>query len=256
MNGKINWDRPVEWSTGERTFKLALDMVSACREWLDLTGDGSVAVDQQTGQILGCEEDGLPFVRNVRELNINTIGEVFLGNDHVGGSINVSDNPSEEEIERRFQQQLLDGGLTADQLATVNKVWEAQKLNDSRIRAAYFGGRLVVESEFIAFSDNTEMWNRIAASAAAIDAKVDEMCEFPHLDHYCPGPNSKPRPDARPSPERAGWFIGPDHGRMERQVALQLFLDDDFTPEQLTEARQKLSDATDTIWSDAGMALL
>lgn len=259
MSGKIDWSRAVEWSTGESATKDGYNYVSSCRKWTDLTGDATVAIDTQTGQILGCEEEDLPFVRNVAlsgALCINSLGEVLVGDDYIGGSINVSDNPSEEEIARRFRQQLVDGGLTDDQVAIVDKIWDAQKLNDSRIRLAYFGGRPVVESEFIAFSDDTEMWDRINSVAVTIDARVDDVCEFPHLDHYCPGPNCEPRPGALPSPERNGWFVGPNHGRMERQVALQLYLTDDFTAEQHDVARRKLSDATDAIWSDAGVALL
>lgn len=67
----INWNKPVEWSTGEATSMHrelgggSTRWVNACDDWRDLTGDAGVAVDVHTGKILGCEDENMPFVRNV-----------------------------------------------------------------------------------------------------------------------------------------------------------------------------------------------
>src|SRR3546814_9309616 len=58
-------------------------------------------------------------------------------NVDVGGTINVSDNPTPEEMVRRHIQQLVDGGLSFDHIRLVQKVWAAQNNNTSRIRLAY-----------------------------------------------------------------------------------------------------------------------
>jgi hypothetical protein len=68
----IDWDEPIEWSTGEEAGFAPYDdhmpghHVTACRAWIDVTGDNYVAVDDD-GEILGCEDEGYPIIRNVVE---------------------------------------------------------------------------------------------------------------------------------------------------------------------------------------------
>jgi hypothetical protein len=69
----IDWDRPVQWSTGEEITFAPYDSpsnghrdVSASAEWTKVTGDNYVAVNPD-GTILGCEGDGYPTVVNVPE---------------------------------------------------------------------------------------------------------------------------------------------------------------------------------------------
>src|SRR3546814_20504837 len=70
----------------------------------------------------------------------------------------------------------------------------------------------------------------------------------PRVEHYSPGPNRMPSPGSKPDPERPNFYFGADHGRMERQVAVQLSLTDDFTPDQIANAHKVLSDATENVW--------
>lgn len=69
LNLEVLWDRPIEWSTGEEASFAPYDdqmpnhHVTSCREWLSDTGDSHVAVDDD-GQILGCEDEGYPVIRN------------------------------------------------------------------------------------------------------------------------------------------------------------------------------------------------
>lgn len=68
---EVDWDRPVQWSTGEEiTFAPYDDSmpnhhVSACAEWTKVTGDSFVAVDDD-GLIMGCEDELYPTVVNVK----------------------------------------------------------------------------------------------------------------------------------------------------------------------------------------------
>jgi hypothetical protein len=60
-------------SNGQRAFFAPYDSghlaphrdVTACQEWVNVTGDSQVAVDTKTGQIVGCEDEGYPHIRNV-----------------------------------------------------------------------------------------------------------------------------------------------------------------------------------------------
>src|SRR3546814_11070076 len=80
----------------------------------------------------------------------------------------------------------------------------AQNNNTSRIRLAYFGGRPVVETEFAAFVDQTDLWSKIETAAAEIGAVVDVMDTRPRVEHYSPGPNRMPSPGSKPDPEQIG----------------------------------------------------
>src|SRR3546814_15726177 len=78
----------------------------------------------------------------------------------------------------------------------------------------------------------------------------------PRVEHYSPGPNRMPSPGSKPDPERPNFYFGADHGRMERQVAVQISLTDDFTPDQIANAHKVLRDATEKVWPLAGLEIL
>src|SRR3546814_5952579 len=50
LPSKIDWNRPIEWSSGEIATRDGFDAVSACAEWKNHTGDATVSVDDQTGR--------------------------------------------------------------------------------------------------------------------------------------------------------------------------------------------------------------
>src|SRR3546814_14912273 len=118
LPSKIDWNRPIEWSSGEIATRDGFDAVSACAEWKNHTGDATVSVDDQTGRILGCEEEDYPHIRNiplVGELGVNSIGEVWVKTEHdtvdVGGPYNVSDHPTPQEMARQHIPQPVTGRL-------------------------------------------------------------------------------------------------------------------------------------------------
>src|SRR3546814_16825960 len=94
--------------------------------------------------------------------------------------------------------------------------------NTSRIRLAYFGGRPVVETEFAAFVDQTDLWSKIETAAAEIGAVVDVMDTRPRVEHYSPGPNRMPPPGSTPAPARPNISFRADHGPLKSQTAVQL----------------------------------
>jgi hypothetical protein len=69
----INWRGDLEWSDGIRLYFAPYDEghlaktrhVSSPVGWHARTGDTYVAVDANTGLILGCEDEDYPHVRNV-----------------------------------------------------------------------------------------------------------------------------------------------------------------------------------------------
>src|SRR3546814_16468765 len=63
LPSKIDWNRPIEWSSGEIATRDGFDAVSACAEWKNHTGDATVSVDDQTGRILGCAEEDYTTLR-------------------------------------------------------------------------------------------------------------------------------------------------------------------------------------------------
>lgn len=71
----INWRKPIEWSTGAaatvgelQESGVSYKAVSPCAEWTQITGGrDNIAVDSETGCVLGCEDD-YPFIRNVDAL--------------------------------------------------------------------------------------------------------------------------------------------------------------------------------------------
>src|SRR3546814_10765264 len=81
-------------------------------------------------------------------------------------------------------------------------------------------------SSDLAFVDQTDLWSKIETAAAEIGAVVDVMDTRPRVEHYSPGPNRMPSPGSKPDPERPNFYFGADHGRMERQVAVQISLTD------------------------------
>jgi hypothetical protein len=61
----IDWEKPIAWSTGEPA-NISGDWgsrgpvnyeVTACKEWVDATGDQYVFVAAEHGCILGCEHE-------------------------------------------------------------------------------------------------------------------------------------------------------------------------------------------------------
>ena len=70
----IDWAKPLEWSSGERTGLSGRWMdtvtsreVQSCAEFYRVTQDEFVSVDAGTGRILGCEDEDYPRVRNRKQ---------------------------------------------------------------------------------------------------------------------------------------------------------------------------------------------
>jgi len=163
-------------------------------------------------------------------IHINSLGEVHVKRngtwDYLAGSVDVSDNPTQEEIDRRFAQQLSLGGLSPSDIETVQKVWACQEINDARCRLYYateIGAS--VETEFAAFADEAEFWADLNELAERHDLHIEEM------------------------------FEGDQDGRIERQVALQKHLQD-FDLDRVRAEKFKLEVLTQSLWDKQGVGVL
>lgn len=72
---------------------------------------------------------------------------------------------------------------------------------------------IVVVTEFQAFVDQTDFWDRLKERAVQLHARIWIMREEPHMNQF------KRR-------DQMEWQYGPDHGRLERQVELSWQIQD------------------------------
>ena len=154
------------------------------------------------------------------DLTINSLGEVLNGHNYIGYT-SSSNELGEAEIELWFRHKMIDAGLDGVAIALVEHVWALQELNDARFRLWFGSGMLRLDTEFCGFVDQTDLWSEIDDVARRLSLKVEVLHETPCLDHYSPRDGQPSDPADRPNPDKPGWFFGKDHGRLERQVALQ-----------------------------------
>lgn len=163
-------------------------------------------------------------------IHINSLGEVSVKRDGtwdmIAGSISIADDPSQEEIDRRWAEQLTAGGLSEAEAATVQKVWACQEVNDARCRV-YYGTEIgaSVETEFWNFADEAAFWDELNALAQRHGLHVEEIYE------------------------------GDRDGRIERQVALQKHLPE-FDLDRVRAEKFKLEVLTQSLWDKQGVGVL
>lgn len=115
----------------------------------------------------------------------------------------------------------------------------------------------VLVTEFQAFCDNDEMWAAVLACKEKTGAHLWVMRENPYQDKHYPG-RAGDRETTEPAPNRgdnAKWFVGPDHGRTERQVELSWRIDG-MTPDEVTALIERLNAETEVIWPKAGVGVV
>lgn len=135
-------------------------------------------------------------------------------------------------------------------------------LDDSRFRFYAAGNgtrfRIWTATEFIYFDDDKEARKAIRAAAKEAGCRVEAMSTRPHLDKYgSENPEPKEGYTLAEKDERGlQWFYGPNHGRMETQVAFNVTLQ---KPETVAEGRRvlrELKKATNGIWRQYGVAVI
>ncbi len=204
-----------------------------------------------------------PFAKKsdlkTEDIIINSLGEVFIaGNEDLSvGSVNISDDPSPQEIAKRFRRQLVDIGLDGEQIALVEKVWKLQEINDGTSRLWLSKGMGRIDTEFSAFKDETGFWNTLEKTAKDIGAEVAELYEGGHVDSYMPNDGKPTKEGDRPNPDRPGWFVGKNHGRIERQVALQATIPHHcLTQETVRAVKKALERGMRHLWAHAGVGVM
>jgi hypothetical protein len=127
----------------------------------------------------------------------------------------------------------------------VFKVWELQKLNDAFCRVWGEHGRIWASVEFNNFHDKETIawWRSLDKQVAKFADRQFLMGRFPHSDKKMPKGSKK-------------WITGPNHGRMEKQVAveMELFMGDTLT--QVRAKRKYLMRFFKKFWKEKGVNVI
>jgi len=197
----------------------------------------------------------------MRSIAINSLGEMFLNKQVVGGTVCLNDIglPKKVVTSRRKDHQAkvakavaqaidrqIDASFTLAESYLVRSVLEKQAVNDSRFRvyACTEKGKLVtvLATEFIFFVDDKEAKDAIYKTAKEVVAKPETMREDKHTD--------KSRPETQKH-----WNYGPNHGRMERQVQF-IWNVTALTVNQIKAFIEDLKQETHAIWDKYGVGVL
>jgi hypothetical protein len=193
--------------------------------------------------------------KRIKNLTINSLGEVFLKDATVAGSVNLTElalklgrtrTPTKAQIDADFQRQLR-AGLDNDTEAVnfVNTVWKLQSLNDGRCRVWAGRGRICLCTEINELVANRKFWSEARKVARELGAEWWVMHEDERSDH-CIYNSGKPN-------ER--HVYGPGHGKMERQVELSLTVTEP-TLRAVRALKRKLEAATEPLWKLAGVGVM
>lgn len=119
-------------------------------------------------------------------LIVNSLGEVFINNRLIIGSISIPNltarigrDPTPEDFTDEFQRQLRES--IPEYVHTVSLVWEAQKKFDKDsgfVRIQFYDGALRVTTEFEFSDDETELRDRIYKAASLLKANILIMDEY------------------------------------------------------------------------------
>lgn len=113
-----------------------------------------------------------------------------------------------------------------------------------------------LDTEFASFVDNTALWDKVEAAAQALSATIEVLFEGDHLNCYSPVAGIAHSQNDRPDPDRPGWFFGENHGRPERQVAIQCTLPANASREDVAKTIEKMTAATQEIWDSDGVGVI
>lgn len=124
----------------------------------------------------------------------------------------------------------------------VRQTWRIQdKLSDGRFRFYLSGHSLWLTTEFIAFMDETHSWKDIRTACKDVGGKMFTLHEHPHTNRTKTG--------------NGPWINGPNHGRMEKQVSIDLPIKP-MTIRQAQKQLHKLRKGTETIWNAHGVSVI
>ncbi len=190
----------------------------------------------------------MPRKIGLPNLVVNGLGEVIGKDEVVAGSVNDGEltarlgrRPTTEDFDREFRRMAV-ARLTPIAAHRVLAVWRLQKHNNGRFRVWMArSGRVLLSTEFIGLIANKDLWTKIDAAAKEL-GRLDVMFEGRHLD--------KTSKDGGKT-----WITGPDHGKRERQVSIDILLPD-YLSATLKRVRAKAERITQEVWDQAGVAVV
>lgn len=216
---------------------------------------------------------------------VNPLGECIKGHDVLCGSINLrevfdghlteeeqlsylsgEDSPALHAKAEKLCQEAFDTdareNLKPEEYEITKKIWDFQSLNTDRFRV--YGGIkstgkpwIVLTTEFIAFSDNKDFWQKIHSLKKDVNAKVFVMSEEEHLDSYSPPQHTEGEViDTEKEPTEFGpWAHGPNHGRMEKQIEFSWDILS-LSKDEVKDKIKHLATLTKDIWKTGGVSVL
>jgi hypothetical protein len=164
----------------------------------------------------------------------------------------------EDEWDRRNR-----ANLNANEYAFAQKVFGFQDVAEGGRFRVYGemrdGGEcIVLVTEFVGFTNDDETWQKILALKQTLKAHLWVMMTDKHLDKYYPARGeegerkTKERVPGRGKGEN--WFVGPNHGRMERQVELSWRIEG-MTPDDVVKLQKRIKRKTARLWREAGVCV-
>lgn len=163
----------------------------------------------------------------MKNLTINSLGEVVLDGKVI-----------REEDEAPI--------LNTTEKAFMVAIHFKQAVNNARFRVYGItnddGHQTTLVTEFVAFVDDKDAWEEIEEAAKKAGCEINVMRESEHIDKK----------------KKAGdkeWTIGPNHGRMEKQVEVFCYVND-LKLDEIRERIIKIETITQEIWPKYGVDIL
>lgn len=188
---------------------------------------------------------------------INPLGEVFLDDNCIIGSINIHDlavklgkkDVSKKDINAEFDSQAREY-LNDQQYNLYKFVSKLQDLNNSRFRIYCTSSKnflpvIKMVTEFMNFVDQKEYWKELKKAVKKWGANLTELYEDKHMDHSILNYGT---------PEEKHVY-GENHGRMERQVEVWWDITT-LTKKEVKGLMDKMADATQGYWDATGVNIL
>jgi len=197
----------------------------------------------------------------MKSITINSLGEIFLNKNLVGGSVNLNTigipvkviTSSKKEDRAKMDKAVLeaiekqvDDAFPWIDAFMVKSVLEKQSINNSRFRVyAVTKERrfiTILVTEFVAFSDDSPAWTKIFKASRDLCARIEVMSEDKHLDKH----------------KRDGekhWNYGSNHGRMEKQIEFVWDVTS-LTMRQINALVDRARKGTEEIWKAYGVDVM
>lgn len=226
-----------------------------CKRRLTVTGLGEVVL--QTSDMAEHESRVLAGTVNLSDL-YDRVELAYTEDDY-----DDPDHPIHLYCEAALQHDLYDRVTDPDERKLVVSVWKLQQEDNDRWRV-YGGiddGRpwAFLVTELCHWQDDEAFWAEVVRVTEELHGIVRTVSEDEHMDKYAP-PQGKPGERVLDETfehlgKSVNWVVGPDHGRLERQVEL-IWPVHGFMLDELRARRVALAAALDALWDKAGVGVI